>query len=47
MYVDFHSHILPKADHGSESVEMSLMQLYCAEKAGVDTIVATPPLLPG
>lgn len=46
MYVDFHSHILPNADHGSESVEMSLMQLYCAEQAGVDTIVATPHFYP-
>lgn len=42
MYVDFHSHILPCADHGSESLEMSLAQLHNALKAGVDTIVATP-----
>lgn len=42
MYVDFHSHILPCADHGSDSLEMSLSQLANAKKAGVDTIVATP-----
>lgn len=42
MYVDFHSHILPCADHGSESLDMSLAQLDNAKKAGVDTIVATP-----
>lgn len=46
MYVDFHSHILPCADHGSESLEMSLSQLKNAQKAGVDTIVATPHFYP-
>ena len=42
MYVDFHSHVLPLADHGSESLEMSLSQLRYAKKAGVSVIVATP-----
>ena len=42
MFVDFHSHILPRADHGSDSTEMSLLQLENAAKAGVDTIIATP-----
>ncbi len=42
MYVDFHSHILPQADHGSENIEMSLSQLSFAACAGVDTIIATP-----
>lgn len=42
MYIDFHSHILPCADHGSESLEMSLSQLQYAKKAGVSVIVATP-----
>ena len=28
--VDFHSHILPRADHGSDSVETSLKQLKLA-----------------
>jgi len=46
MYIDFHAHILPDADHGSESLEMSLSQLRYAARAGVDTIVATPHFYP-
>ncbi len=42
MYVDFHAHILPRADHGSSSSETSLSQLKNAKEAGVDTIIATP-----
>ena len=42
MLVDFHAHILPGADHGSDSVETSLDQLKRAEAAGIGTIVATP-----
>ena len=42
MYVDFHAHILPRADHGSSSSDMSLAQLKNAAEAGVDTIIATP-----
>ena len=42
MYVDFHAHILPRADHGSSSSETSLSQLKNAKAAGVDTIIATP-----
>ncbi len=42
MYVDFHSHILPGADHGSFNLRTSLAQLRHAMEAGVDTIVATP-----
>lgn len=41
MYVDMHSHILPGADHGSESVEMSLSQLYMAKQEGIDTVLST------
>lgn len=41
-YTDFHSHILPCADHGSDSVETSLYQLNEAKKARVDTIFLTP-----
>ena len=39
---DFHAHILPGADHGSDGMETSLTQLALAEAAGVDTIIATP-----
>ncbi len=42
MYVDFHSHVLPRADHGSRNTETSLSQLAHAARAGIDTIVATP-----
>ena len=40
--IDFHAHILPKADHGSDSIETSLFQINSAKAAGIDTIVATP-----
>lgn len=42
MYVDFHSHILPGADHGSPNLKTSLAQLRHAKEADVDTIIATP-----
>lgn len=42
MYIDFHSHILPAADHGSDGIEMSLEQIKYAKAAGVSVIVATP-----
>ena len=44
--IDFHSHILPYADHGSYSEETSLKQLKFAVKAGVDIVVATPHFYP-
>lgn len=43
---DFHAHILPKADHGSSSLAVSLKQLAYAEKYGVQRIVATPHYYP-
>ncbi len=46
MYVDFHSHILPCADHGSNGIETSLSQINNAYAAGIDTIVATPHFYP-
>lgn len=42
MLIDFHAHILPKADHGSDSLACSYIQLEKAMAASVDTIVATP-----
>lgn len=39
---DFHAHVLPGADHGSDSLETSLTQLRKAQAAGVDEIFATP-----
>ena len=44
--VDFHSHILPCADHGSSSTEMSLTQLEIAKSFGIDRIIATPHFYP-
>jgi len=43
---DFHSHILPGADHGSYSVSESLKQLELAKAFGVKKIVATPHFYP-
>ena len=44
--IDFHSHILPKADHGCGSESESLSQLALLQKAGVDTVVATSHFYP-
>ena len=44
--VDFHTHILPRADHGSSSVETSTFQLNSAKAAGVTRIIATPHFYP-
>ena len=44
--VDFHSHILPCADHGSTSLEMSIAQLRHAAKRGMTRVLATPHFYP-
>ena len=44
--IDFHSHILPGADHGSRDCETSLAQLALLRKAQVDAVVATPHFYP-
>ena len=46
MLVDFHAHILPEMDHGSDSLEVSLRQLSLAKRAGVSRIVATSHFYP-
>ncbi len=43
---DFHSHILPGADHGSDSVETSLEQLSIISSHGIKRVVATPHFYP-
>lgn len=43
---DFHSHILPKADHGSTSVEQTKKQLQLANRYGISRIIATPHFYP-
>ncbi len=40
--IDFHSHIIPKIDDGSKSVEMSVEMLKMSFSQGVTDIVATP-----
>ena len=42
MLIDMHSHILPGADHGSDSLECSLAQVKKAKSVGIGTILATP-----
>ena len=44
--VDFHSHIIPRADHGSSSVETTISQLKLAQKSSVTRIIATPHFYP-
>ncbi|MBR7010394.1 MAG: hypothetical protein IKI02_05735 [Oscillospiraceae bacterium] len=44
--LDFHAHILPGADHGSDGLQTSLRQLKLAEQAGIDVVVATPHFYP-
>ena len=44
--VDFHSHILPTADHGSSSLDVSLSQLKKASAKGITRVIATPHFYP-
>ncbi len=44
--LDYHSHILPGCDHGSNGLETSLRQLEMATSAGIKTICATPHFYP-
>lgn len=46
MAIDFHSHILPKIDDGSQSLEESLEMLRMSAEQGIDHIVATPHFYP-
>lgn len=44
--LDYHAHILPGCDHGSNSIAMSLKQIDMAKSAGIQTICATPHFYP-
>lgn len=44
--IDFHSHILPCLDDGSQSVRQSMEMLDTSRKNGVTKIVATPHFYP-
>ena len=46
MIVDFHAHILPCADHGSDSAETTAKQLQMIAAAGTEAVVATPHFYP-
>ncbi|MBR6529107.1 MAG: capsular polysaccharide biosynthesis protein, partial [Firmicutes bacterium] len=42
MIIDFHSHLLPCVDHGSQSIEESIEMLRIMKSQGIDAVVATP-----
>ena len=44
--IDFHSHVLPCADHGSDSIETSIWQIDLAISHGVNIVIATPHFYP-
>lgn len=44
--IDFHAHVLPGCDHGSDGLETSLKQLRLAREAGIETLIATPHFYP-
>lgn len=44
--LDYHAHILPRCDHGSDGVETSLRQLAMAADVGIRTVCATPHFYP-
>ncbi len=46
LIIDFHTHILPGADHGSDSIQTSLAQLKMMSESGTDVIVATSHYYP-
>ena len=47
MNIDFHAHILPRADHGSNGLETSLKQVALAKEAEIQILAATPHFYPG
>lgn len=44
--LDYHAHILPGCDHGSDGIATSLQQIKMAKAAGIKTICATPHFYP-
>ncbi len=44
--LDYHSHILPGCDHGSDSLGTSLKQVALASSEGISTVCATPHFYP-
>ncbi len=46
-YFDFHTHILPGVDDGSQSMEETIKMLRIAAKQEISTIIATPHYIAG
>ena len=46
LQIDFHAHLLPGADHGSDSLATSLRQVALAQEAGIGLLIATPHFYP-
>lgn len=44
--LDYHAHIAPGCDHGSDGLDTSLAQVAQAARAGVHTVCATPHFYP-
>ena len=44
--IDFHTHILPQVDDGSQSVEESLQMISALKASGVTCIALTPHFYP-
>ena len=44
--IDFHAHILPRADHGSDGIETSKKQLAALFDNNITKVVATPHFYP-
>lgn len=44
--LDYHAHVLPGCDHGSDGTETSLRQLEMAQNAGISVVCATPHFYP-
>ena len=40
--IDWHSHVLPNMDDGSQSVDVSRSMLRALKEQGIETIIATP-----
>lgn len=44
--IDFHAHIMPRVDHGCDSMAMAHRQLLHCKAVGVQAVVATPHFYP-
>lgn len=42
MYIDFHTHIIPKIDDGAKDIDMSLAMLKSARESGAEKVILTP-----